>query len=503
MKRTGRCLVTGMLFLVAFPLVARGPLTIEEVVERVVEYDPSIRQAVQQLGRALERYELTRAAMIPNLAVTLTPYSYSRDRFTTTPESAVVTSRSAALGLELQQNLPTSGSITAGVSHRFQQTRRDGDTRIEQVPEVRVGYSQPLFFSSTVVDTSVFRAGRRSAEIAYEQAGLTTDARRNGSVREGLSLFVEVASLRRGVSLLQRTIDLVRRQLDVAELDREQGLLSDNAVLALQVTLNDRREALFDAQLGLVRTEQALARVLGEESLDGRPLDETALTTVFTQRINGITSIQENPTVRASRLGVEQARRDALLNDFTDRPQLDLSVSARPLYPADRDDPGNVSSSIDDYFESDADIAATFAVSLRIPLLTRWERASREAIDTTAAAIATIALEDTELATFNQLRTLQLNREFLTRRAEILDTDIGYQEQRLRSESDLLAAGASTQLRVDEVELDLVSRRNEAWKVSAELFLNALDILGVGGYDIASEVVGGAIPLPLRSGHQE
>lgn len=488
MKRTGQRLVAGILLLVAFPLVGQSPLTIHEVVERIVEYDPAVRQAAQRLGQALERYELTRAATIPNLSVTVTPYSYSRDRFTTTPDGDIGTSQSAAVGLEVQQNLPTSGRVTAGVNHRFQQTRLDGETTIEQVPELQVAYSQPLFFTSTVVDTSVFRAGRRSAELAYEQAGLTTDAQRNGSIQEGLSLFVEVASLRRSVDLLQRTIDLVERQLEAAELDREQGLLSDNAVLALQVTQNDRRESLFDTQLALVQTEQALARVLGEESLDGRPLDETSLTAVFGERIDEITSIQDNPTVRASRLGVEQARRDALLNDLTDRPQLDLSVNARPLYPAVRDDPADVGGSLNDYFESGADIATTVAVSLRIPLLTRRERASREAIDEATTTYAAIALEDTELATYNLLRTLQLNRDFLIRRGDILETDIAFQEQRLQSERDLLAAGASTQLRVDEVKLDLIARQNEAWEVSAELFLNALDILAVGGYDIASEV---------------
>ena len=93
-------------------------------------------------------------------------------------------------------------------------------------------------------------------------------------------------------------------------------------------------------------------------------------------------------------------------------------------------------------------------------------------------------MEDSELATANRLRTLLLSRDFLYERRGLLDTDIRYQENRVQNERDLLAAGASTQLRVAEVELDLRSRQNERWEVTAELFLNAVDILSVRGVEI-------------------
>ena len=194
----------------------------------------------------------------------------------------------------------------------------------------------------------------------------------------------------------------------------------------------------------------------------------------------------ENPAVRSERLGVEQTQRQGMLNELTDRPQLAFDVTASPLYPEVRGDKADVASSLGDYFEDDTDFAASLGVSLRIPLLTRREREARESIDALEEINARVRMEDTELATTNRLRTLSLSREFLQERRRLLDTDIRYQERRVQNEQDLLGAGASTQIRVDEVELDLRSRQNELWQVTAELFLNAIDILSTRGFDIAA-----------------
>lgn len=480
------------LFVAASLSSQEAPLSVSEVVSRVVEFDPSIRTARERVDQAFQQYEITRAATIPNVAFDITPYAFDRRRVGAGPDAEAAVTESAGIGLSVQQALPTSGQVTAGINHRFQVIERGGDTTIEQVPEVSLGFSQPLFYNDNFVDTSVFRAGRRNAELSYQQAGLVAEAQRNRGVQDALELFVNVASLRRSASLLERTIDVLQRQIDAAELDREQGLLSDNAVLALQVTLNDRRETLFDTRLALVQAEQQLARVLGEGSLDGRSLDDDFEGLLEIDDLGSTEGVLDgNPNVQSVRLSVEQARMQGLLNNLTDRPQLNVQMSAQPLYPVVREDPDDPGSSINDYFEDDADIATTVSVSLRIPILTRRERAAREQIDNSVAAAAQIDLEDTELATLNLLETLRTNRRFLEERRSLLDTDIAYQERRLRNERDLLAAGASTQLRVDEVELDLISRRNERWEVTAELFLNAIDILAVIGEEPVERLTDG------------
>ncbi|MDA3950424.1 MAG: TolC family protein [Spirochaeta sp.] len=495
---TAGWVVAVLLVLSTFPVMAQSdttPLEIGEVIRRILEEDPSIQTARRRMEQAFHQYELTRAGTRPDLALNLRPYSFDRRRVTTGTGAAIAETHAVAAGVELLQPLPTSGRVSVGINHRFSTTETDGDRTVQQVPEVTFSLAQPIFFNGGVVDTGVFRAGLRNAEIAYERAGLAAAAERAAGIRNALALFVDVASLRRSIALLEETIDLLQRQLDTAELDREQGLLSDNAVLALQVTLNDRRATLFDSQLGLVRAEQELARLLGDESLNARPLgDAREVLEIASAAVeadvqpegvsDGVTAIAENPAVRSERLGVEQTRRQGVLNEITDRPQLAFDVTASPLYPTVRTDAADVGSSFGDYFDDDADVAASLGVSVRIPLLTRRERQARESIDTLEETNARVRMEDTELATTNRLRTLLLSREFLQERRELLDTDIRYQERRVQNERDLLAAGASTQLRVAEVELDLQSRENERWQVTAELFLNAVDVLSVRGTDI-------------------
>jgi hypothetical protein len=243
--------------------------------------------------------------------------------------------------------------------------------------------------------------------------------------------------------------------------------------------------------LRLLDSEQSLARVLGLERLGDRRIDDTIDGVSVEYRVDAdlARGVSENPSVRSERLAVEQARMESVLNDLTDRPTVRVDLTAAPIYPFQRDDPADPSRALSDYLEDDADLAATVAISLRIPLLTRREREAREAIDATTEETALISLGDTELATTNRLRTLGIAREFLLERQQLLATDIAYQERRLRNEEDLLASGASTRLRVDEISLDLASRQNEAWQVSAELYLNALEIAATRGEAISAIIL--------------
>jgi len=467
------------------------PLTFADVVSGALENDPNLDAANQQVVAAAGRYDLTLAATVPDLAVNVEPYAYRRQRQPGNAEGAIAETSSAAVGVELRQALPTSGTVSAGFDHRFQLTRVDGENTVEQIPQVRFGVAQPLFVTDGIFGTAVFRAGRRNAEIAYRRAAIAEEAQENTAILNAVGLFVETASLRRSVALLENTITLLQRQIDAAELDREEGLLSPTSVLALQVTLNERRETLFDTRLRLLDSEQRLARVLGLDRLGDRQIDDTIEAVQAEYRINDelARDVSENPTVRSDRLAVEQARMESVLNDLTDRPTVRVDLTAAPIYPFQRDDPADPARGLSDYLEDDADLAATVAVSLRIPLLTRREREAREAIDATIEETALVSLTDTELATTNRLRTLGIAREFLLEREQLLETDIAYQERRLRNEEDLLASGASTQLRVDEIALDLASRQNEAWQVSAELYLNALEIAATRGESISTIVL--------------
>ena len=464
---------------------AQEVLTVESIVRQVAESDPTVINSRRTVEEARENYALTRAGVRPNLDLEVTPYRWDQRRVITGPDTELLETTSVGLGLTLDQPLTTSGTLSAGVRNRLDVTSND---TVEQVPEVTLGLNQPLFVAGNLITTEVYRAGLRAAEIAVEQAEVRDRITTNGNIQRALGLYVRVGSLRRSILVLNRTIDVLQRQLESAELDRQQGLISNNALLALQVTLNNRREALLDTELGLVQAEQDLARALGRRSLEEGPLAEGFPAPSVASYDDADSAPESSPDLALQSLSVEQTERNALLNDLQDRPRLSLAFRAAPVYPETRSEPDDLSSSFDDLFADGSDWEASFSVDVIVPLLSGRERSSRERIDELSRLRATTTLEDTERAVINRLETLLTNREFLTQRRELLQVDVDYEAQRVENEETLLSAGATTALRVEEVEVDLQSRRNELWQVEAELFLNAVDILALAGEDL-SEVL--------------
>ncbi|MEX2445408.1 MAG: TolC family protein [Alkalispirochaeta sp.] len=467
-------------------------LSIPMVVERVLEADPSIINSRRRLEEAQAQYQLTLSGTQPRVSAEITPYQWDQRRLTTGPEGASerVRTQSVAAGISVQQALPTSGTISAGVSNEMRFIA-GAEERLEQAPEATLSFRQPLFVNGRLISDDVYRASLRNANIGVERAALNNELAVNGNIQRALNLLVQVGSLRRSRNVLEETIRVLQRQLEAAEIDRQQGLISDNSLLSLQVTLNNRREALFDTELALVRAEQDLARILGVPSLEGAELAEDLFAdrNVAASDFLGATSASDNMELGLQRLAVEQTVRSGLLNELEERPSVSVRVRVAPLYPDSRDDPEALGSSVGDFFADGADVEATVAVGLTIPLFTARERSYRERIDTLARLRAETDLHDTERAVSNEMRTLMTNREFLQRRVEILETDVEYERRRVGNERSLLASGSTTQLRVDEVELNVLSRQNELRQVEAELFLNGVAILAVAGEDLA-EVLG-------------
>ncbi|HKK49636.1 MAG TPA: TolC family protein, partial [Alkalispirochaeta sp.] len=450
----------------------------------------------RSLEEAQAQYELTLSGTRPSVSLEITPYQRDQRRVTVPggqPPSASerVRTQSVGAGVSVQLPLPTSGSLSAGLSNQMRFISGTED-RVEQVPEATVSLRQPLFVNGRFISDEVYRARLRNANIGVERQMLNNTLVVNGNIQRALNLLVRVGSLRRSRDVLDETIRVLRRQLESAELDRQQGLISDNSLLSLQVTLNNRREALFDTELALVQAEQDLARILGVPSLEGAELAENLFTgdaLVQDDTLDETTGSQ-NAELSLQRLVVEQTVRSGLLNELEDRPNASVSVRVAPTYPDSRGDPDAVGASVGDFFESGADVEATVALGLTIPLFTARERSYRERIDTLTRLRAETDLADTERAVANEMETLFTNRRFLQRRVEILETDVEYERQRVENERSLLTSGATTELRVDEVELDLLSRRNELWQVEAELYLNGVEILAVAGEELSAILVG-------------
>jgi outer membrane protein TolC len=498
-RHTGRPFILVALGVLLFPSVPVFPdgaggttetLGVRDIVRRVLEFDPSLATAERRAAEADERFILTRSAMIPDISVDIEPYGYDRRRVTAAGITEIAESHSAGLGLQITQSLPSSGRLSAGITHRFTVTDFGDSRSLEQVPEGTVGFSQPLFSTGSLLSTDVFDAAMREAELARMQSRLTVETQQNEAILRGVGQFVRYAGLRRTMELNRRTIAVLEEQIRSAELDRSQGILSENAVLALQVTLNDRRRTLFDMELEAVRTEQELVRLLNlaggadairEYRLLDIPDELTGPIGVTGRAVDG-----NNPLVRSRRMDVERARAQGLRNALTDRPQFDVSLSARPLYPEDRESSDDFSTSLSDYLDGEGDFSARISLLVRIPLLTGRERAARDSIDALTEAGAVASLEDTEGAVNRELEVLRVQRELLLQRRELLETELEYQRRRLRSEEDLLEAGATTRLRVQEVALDLAYREYEDWQVSTDLFLNGLNMYAVAGEELAS-----------------
>jgi outer membrane protein TolC len=465
-------------------------LSVSDVVTRVLEADPGIINSGRSVESARARYGLTRSGTRPDLNLELTPYSWDQRRVPGTRSGEMVTTSSVGAGLALSQALPTSGVLSAGVSNRLNFI--DGTEReITQTPEVSFSLSQPLGVNGQLISDDAFRAGLRSAEIGVEQAVLGNVLTVNGAIDYAMSLLVQVGSLRRSVALIEETIDVLRRQLESAEIDRQQGLISDNALLALQVTLNGRREALFEMELMLLQAEQELARTLGLASLAGVAVVDRPESLAVPAIDDLGAAVRGNPNVAVQELAVEQTVRSATINDLQDRPRVSLSARVAPVYPASRDDADDISTSVGDLFAEGSDLEATVAFGVAVPLLTGRERGYRSRIDEIARMQAETDLTDTERSVANRLQTLLTSRDFLQRRVDLLLVDVEYEEQRVENERFLLQAGATTELRVDEVQLDLLSRRNELLQVQGELFLNAIQILSLLGEDLAAILVEG------------
>lgn len=465
-----------------------GELTLSEVVRRVLESDPGIIVSRNRALQAREQHNLTRAGIRPRVELDVRPYSFDQRRVPVPPAAPIETrTHSFGGGISLQQPLTTSGAVSAGIDHSVRRVSPEGDPdRWEQVPEIRLGVTQPLFGGNQFMGSRLYRAGLRESEIGTVQADVLHDAARNDAVREVLELYIQTGNLRSAVDLLEETIELLRTQLESAELDRQQGLISDTALLALQVTLNNRREALFSTQLQLAQVEQWLARSIGIDTVHGMDL-EPVPGSVEVPRIDDLDrAIANNPRVRAGELTVEQAEQRALLGTARDRPSVSAFARALPVYPAQRDNPDDFSSSFSDLLDDDAGLEISAGISLTIPLLTERQREYRTRIDELTRRNALVELEDTEQVLVNRMRILTTNRRFLEERLELLDIDIEYEERRVQNERTLLDAGVATALRVREVELDLRSRLNERRRVQAELLLNSLDILNLLGEDLTA-----------------
>jgi len=171
-------------------------------------------------------------------------------------------------------------------------------------------------------------------------------------------------------------------QCQIEQISRQQGLITDNTLLALRITLNARREALLNTQLALVQVQQELARALGEDRFDtGTILDDQLPDPAVETQADPESLRENNPQLVLSGYALEQAQLLGLFNELTDRPQFSVVVTAEPVYPDSRSNENDFAASLSDYFADGAGVQAVVALNLSIPLSGSKERGYRESSD--------------------------------------------------------------------------------------------------------------------------
>lgn len=482
---------------------ALTPATVAATLEDVAPQFAATRTAAE---RAEIEYQLTLDGQRPSLSLDVTPWAFDRRTIATgvpagiagAPSSIDSVTNSVGATFSVEQPLPTSGVVSGAVGADISLLGGDAES-LEVAPVLSATWSQPLLVNGELLGDSILRATLRSAAIARERVAASNRLQRNGAVQGAMAQWVQVGALRRTVATLEATRALLQAQLANAELDRESGLVSENTVLALQVSVNGTSAGVFDAQLALTEAELNLARSLGispaeivipdEFVVPALPSDLDAVTDPSMNPVpEGL--VAGSPAVAIQDLTIDQVAQGVLLRGIEDRPFLVVTGRVAPQYAPDRAESRNPVDAIADLIADGASLDTTLAVNLSIPLRTDRERAARARIDELAAEDAARARATTLSEERRRLETLLVSRGFIIQRLELVEVDARFQRQRLANQRVLAEGGVATDLSVQEIELELRRRADERWSLRAELLLNALQIHATVGNDLVAVLSG-------------
>lgn len=479
------CYTVVLLFLAA-GLHAQQALTLGDAVAEALINDSRLKSAEIDLSVTERDYRLTLDEALPDVELSLTPLDYDRRRIATTSSAPTLPSRSwgVGLGVAITQLLPTSGVAVVALDNQTDWVELDGDRSIDQNPSVLFNLSQPL--RGGLGTNSVFQATRRVARVGLDLQRLGTQSQRNASIIGTVDSFLLVGRLRSSVDILERSVELLAADVTDAELDREQGLLSDNAVLSLRAALDDQREALFDSRLALLAAERGLAERLGSDLAEAGLVYPPQAIDPATAAAGSV-DLASNAAIASQALLVAQAGDLARINDLDTSARIELSVRLAPGYPDTRSG-DDFAASVSDLFDTEAEVATTAGATVTVPLLTRRERRIRRELDELSIRRAQTQLVQTERTVQTRAASLITARDFLTERLEIVEVDIALRERALASERALFLAGSSTERAVARAEIDLDRSLADRNALGDELLLTDLQARDISGEDLSTIV---------------
>lgn len=478
--------------------VSEKPLTLARAAVLALENDPSVRASRATAQAALVQYSLKLDEAGPKFALGLTPLSYDQrrgvsidsDTFSAGPPYDIYAdSRTLATGggLTLQQLLPTSGSLGAGVQTVFKVVETDDGLEYRLVPSLNADLRQPLLADGRLLPTAAAAASLRSASLASDQAALDDLARRNQAVRAAVDLFGRVLVLRSTLETQSATLETAKNRAESALLRRRGGIVTEDAVLELELAAETLRAVREETRLALRDAERRLSGVLGLPEAPALSDRVPSLSPV------AIPDPKKAPDAVRAALVLEKLEADAASRAVLDTPAFGLRLTLEPRYPDTRSHADELGSAISDYFGGGAGAGVDFnlSMSLDIPLSVRETRRLRSRADDLAAQAAAANRALAEQASLERIEALGERRAFLADRAEIQRRIAGLSKRKWERLRDLVAAGTALAEEAQAAKADWERAEADVLRTELDLLLAELDIRALGGEDIALALASG------------
>jgi outer membrane protein TolC len=487
-------------------------LSVGDVLERVGEYDPSVRISGQSVTLTYNSLRRIVADAFPQIELS-SGYSlhYKPEASIPNPVGAgadiSVTdfgSSSLSTSLTLSQLLPTAGTLNLQLSHALDalayETAGSAEVEYSQAPQLTLSLTQPLFFNSKIIDLAIFPATIRRGTIEYVSAQKGDRILRNEAVLTSLDLFFQATGLRRRIGLLERGLELQAESVTRLDRNNQLGLASEVDVWEARIVLGEQQEQLLDARHALERAEAILRISLGMET--GTPIegDETipelgaieARVSALAERPSELaeTALSANPHIEREQLAVEQARLDRILDGINQAATMTASFSLFPTYPAVRTD-RSLSASFSDLFSEDSEINYRISVGLRLPLYNGGKRTYERAVGLAAERIAAENLALSKATIRQELSALLLRKKNLEEKIVLLDDNVRLKRRRLEIERSRVDLGESTDFELSRVGLEVKAKENELWEARKDLFLCHLEMLSRMGQKLEELLLAG------------
>ncbi len=488
-------MITALAIFLVSPLSLRAEekaLGISDIVTLVLENSFDIRIARTTVEAAETAYRLVQASRSPSLSFSADSlasplYGYSiGESFTAQYLGIDQVVETHTIGGSLLFFAPTaaggfaSASATNGTSvFRYD----DGDWIVEQSPSLSLTLGQTLFSQpGKAIDPRLGEAVVRSGQIGWEKARNLEADNVGRSVYAALSLLDSVITFRETLTLQEKRLELARKELARAREERGLGRISEADLIAVELGLAQRQNAIIETRYQLLLAERGLERLTGLSDSGETEFRWESREAGWV--VDPAGQPEANRNIRMAELEKEAKELAERINAAGDGIDASLSFTLSPRYPAGRDDSGDFGASFVDLFGDDAGFDVTLAVGLSIPILRGKAPSIRREGDRLSALVAALSLEKTKRETFDNAVLLQRNIELLEEKAALLREQIGYDRLLLQREEQRRTLGSATDIDVETVRIEMETKERLLEQAERDLILARLERMILFGMDI-------------------